>query len=384
MGRITRYPKAGTTKLASKSKAKAEKPKTITTHARRRSTRKSSSESNQSDNSSSSVQAKNIEEELARLAEEAKERTLFRKDRAILEVVQTPVQTYLHKLEKKRLESEWMKSGEYGIPDWQMNEIFKNFYLWQGAFKLTPYMEKQEAVNAKMRSILIDWLAEVHHKFKLQPVTLWLAVNILDRYLEKEPNVPRAKLQLVGVTGLFVACKCYNKDNVPYPGVRESVYITDKAYKEEEVRDTEAKILKRLDFQVYVPTGYQFLERYLNIIDAEELVQHLAWFYAERNLQEYDSLELPSHHMAAAALYAALVYVNQFGGKARVCQPTWPPSLVRESGLSESKLISAARQLLMHVNESPQTSKNRKLNAIWKKYVSERYLNVSQLPLPSI
>ena len=202
--------------------------------------------------------------------------------------------------------------------------------------------------------------------------------------LEKRAGSCSRKVAACRCDGLFVACKCYNDGAECYPGVRESVYITDSAYRDWEVRCTEAKILEALDFQVYVPTGYQFLERYLNVINAEELVQHLAWFYAERNLQEYDSLELPPHHMAAAALYAALVYVNQFGGKSRVCQPTWSPELVRESGLSETKLISAARQLLMHVNESPQTSKHRKLNAVWKKFVSERHLNVSQLPVPSI
>ena len=33
-------------------------------------------------------------------------------------------------------------------------------------------MRKQTDINAKMRSILIDWLVEVHLKFKLVPETL--------------------------------------------------------------------------------------------------------------------------------------------------------------------------------------------------------------------
>lgn len=48
------------------------------------------------------------------------------------------------------------------------------------------YMEKQEDVNEKMRSILIDWLIEVHLKFKLLPESLFLTVNLIDRFLEKE------------------------------------------------------------------------------------------------------------------------------------------------------------------------------------------------------
>ena len=36
-----------------------------------------------------------------------------------------------------------------------------------------------------MRAILIDWIIEVHLKFKLLPETLFLTVNLIDRYLEQ-------------------------------------------------------------------------------------------------------------------------------------------------------------------------------------------------------
>jgi cyclin B len=54
-------------------------------------------------------------------------------------------------------------------------------------------LEIQEDINEKMRAILIDWLVEVHLKFKLVPESLYLTVNLIDRYLEIE-SIPRAKL----------------------------------------------------------------------------------------------------------------------------------------------------------------------------------------------
>jgi hypothetical protein len=47
------------------------------------------------------------------------------------------------------------------------------------------YMTRQNDINEKMRAILIDWLIEVHYKFKLLPETLFLTVNLIDRYLER-------------------------------------------------------------------------------------------------------------------------------------------------------------------------------------------------------
>lgn len=65
------------------------------------------------------------------------------------------------------------------------------------------YMAKQPHINARMRAILVDWLVEVHYKFKCCPETLYLTVNLIDRFLDRK-QVPRPKLQLVGVTAFLV------------------------------------------------------------------------------------------------------------------------------------------------------------------------------------
>lgn len=47
------------------------------------------------------------------------------------------------------------------------------------------YLRRQTDITEKMRAILLDWLVEVHLKFKLMPETLYLTVNLIDRYLER-------------------------------------------------------------------------------------------------------------------------------------------------------------------------------------------------------
>ena len=83
-----------------------------------------------------------------------------------------------------------------------------------------------------MRAILIDWLLEVHLKFKLLPETLFLTVNVIDRYLSVTKNIKRAKLQLVGVTALLI---CTKYEEIYPPTVKDLVYITDNAYQKEEL-----------------------------------------------------------------------------------------------------------------------------------------------------
>lgn len=45
------------------------------------------------------------------------------------------------------------------------------------------YMKTQQDINESMRAILVDWMVDVNLKFKLLPETLFLTINIIDRYL---------------------------------------------------------------------------------------------------------------------------------------------------------------------------------------------------------
>lgn len=44
------------------------------------------------------------------------------------------------------------------------------------------YMESQPEINEKMRATLVDWLVLVHTKYEFSLETLYLTINIIDRY----------------------------------------------------------------------------------------------------------------------------------------------------------------------------------------------------------
>jgi G2/mitotic-specific cyclin 2 len=57
-----------------------------------------------------------------------------------------------------------------------------------------------------MREMLVDWMCQAHLRYHMLPETLWIAVNIVDRFLTIRA-VSLVKLQLVGITALFIAAK---------------------------------------------------------------------------------------------------------------------------------------------------------------------------------
>lgn len=112
-------------------------------------------------------------------------------------------------------------------------------------------LANQTGINARMRSILIEWLWEVCKSFKLHAATFFRSVNYVDRYLVSAPEtIERSRLQLVGIGALFVASKV---EEIYAPEGRDFVYICDKAYTKQQLVDFERILVSTLDWRLQVP-----------------------------------------------------------------------------------------------------------------------------------
>jgi len=329
------------------------------------------SSSSSSSSSSSIFSSNSRSNELAQLSDEALV-TVPVKDRSTLE--------RLMRLQRKTASLQYSAFPDPALCLNHVDHIYRDLYEKEQAYRPQPYMLRQRDISSAFRGILINWLCSIHDRESLLPRVFWLTVNLLDRYLEAE-SVERKILQLVGMTALFIACKFEDSTIIE---VHDCVFLMQNQYTDQEVLDMELKMLQKLDFVVHVPTGYHFLQRYLSAIKASETLQHVASYYAERNLQEYDMLKVASHQFAAAAVYAALVQKAQHGEAAHNII-VWPHILQEESGLREADIIGTARTLVVHLREeAEQTPLPTKLDNVVLKYSDEKYGNVASLPLPSI
>lgn len=101
------------------------------------------------------------------------------------------------------------------------------------------YMDGQTEIKWSMRKTLIDWLLQVHLRYHMLPETLWIAVNIVDRFLSRRV-VSLVKLQLVGVVAMFIASKF---EEIKAPSVEEFAFMTESRYTREEILKGEKIIL---------------------------------------------------------------------------------------------------------------------------------------------
>jgi cyclin B len=249
-----------------------------------------------------------------------------------------------------------------------LQEIHRHYREAEGInLASSTFMSKQEDINEKMRAILIDWLVEVHLKFKLMPETLYLTVNLIDRYLEKE-KIKRSQLQLVGVTAMFVASKY---EEIYAPECRDFVYISDKAYTREQILKMEGDMLSKLNFQLTTPNALVFLKRFAKVAgvlaNPRTKTELLANYLVELTLQDYKMLKYLPSTIAAASTYLALKTMGQ--------QP-WTSELMQHACYTEAAIMPCVRDInTLHKNAAANN-----LQAVRKKYAQEKHGSVSGIP----
>lgn len=164
------------------------------------------------------------------------------------------------------------------------------------------YMDAQAEVTWSMRQTLVDWLLQVHLRWHMLPETLWIAINIVDRFLSRRP-VALVKLQLVGVTAMFVAAKY---EEIVAPSVDEFVYMTENGYTKEEILKGERVVLQTLDFKVsQYCSPYSWMRRISKADNYDIQTRTLGKFIAEVALLDHRFLRCKPSLISAVAMYSA-------------------------------------------------------------------------------
>jgi len=237
-----------------------------------------------------------------------------------------------------------------------------------------PGSKTKPEINGKMRSILIDWLIQVHQRFSLLQETLYLTVAILDRYLAVRcADIKRKKLQLVGVSCMWIASKY---EEMYAPEINDFVYITDNAYSTLEIRSMELDILRVLDFNLGKPLPLHFLRRNSKAAGVDAKQHNFAKFFMEMTLQEYSFVHVSPSELAAAALCLSCRVINE-DTEETAAKLKWEEKMVHYSGYEESAL----EPLMASIASFVVKSETSKLNFVKQKYQSSKFMRISASPL---
>ena len=159
------------------------------------------------------------------------------------------------------------------------------------------YMDNQTEIRWSMRSVLMDWLVQVHARFNLLPETLFLTVNYIDRFLSNKV-VSIGRLQLVGATAILVASKY---EEIHSPCLSEIIYMVDGGYTMDELLKAERFMLNMLDFELGWPGPMSFLRRVSKGDDYDVETRTLAKYFLELTIMDERFVASRPSFLAAGA-----------------------------------------------------------------------------------
>lgn len=160
-----------------------------------------------------------------------------------------------------------------------------------------------------MRPYLLDFLIEAHAAFGLLEETLFLAVNILDRYCSKRV-VYRKHYQLVGCTALLIASK-YGECSKKVPHIKELAGMCCSLYDEDMFIQMEKHVMITLEWCVGSPTIDGFLQAALEEGMQNQQVEHMALYISEISLFHRDFVSKRPSDLAKASLALARIVLNE-------------------------------------------------------------------------
>ena len=253
-----------------------------------------------------------------------------------------------------------LESTEY------VNELYEMYKTKESSsmnISLDVLEMESSRIDFSMRAILVDWLVQIHHHFEFVPETLYLAVNILDRFLSlKTLSITKTKLQCVGITALFIASKY---EEICPLSIQNILHLT--TFSKDYILKTENEILFTLEFKITVVTPYVFLLRFLKAAHADKRMTNLASYLLEKTLQE-KCYNLYSPSMLAATSVALALQT--------IRQGQWTRTL-KDYTKYEIEELNACKRHITFISRK----KIPKLRTVEKKYMSKKFYAVSRIEI---
>ena len=248
------------------------------------------------------------------------------------------------------------------------NDIFrflKNFQNINQPKLSENLLENQNNISKSKRALLINNLIYIHEQFELIDETLYLSVNLIDRFLSDSNQKIKNDIEflLLGITCLFIAGKY---EEIEPPEITDYIYITKHIFSKEQIISMEYKILSTFNFNIIYISPLIFLDR-LNFISevSNNKIISLSKYILELSLFDTIFYKYNSLKRACSAIYLTR----------KICKfnDCWNNTLKIHSGYDKKYINKCSKDLFFMLKNINKTN----LKAIVQKYSSNKKNKVS-------
>ena len=150
-----------------------------------------------------------------------------------------------------------------------------------------------------MRTVAVDWLVLIHHKiFKFQENTLFLTIQIFDRYLSKV-DLNTEKTELLLLTSFMLASK---HNEIDYVNMQETLQLAQNKFTKEQIIEMESEILDIINFEILTPTMCEYFKLFASFLNFSEAKINHGLYVLNIVLVDFHMLEYPNFMLALSVV----------------------------------------------------------------------------------
>ena len=230
------------------------------------------------------------------------------------------------------------------------NDIFKN--------------QDSTQINEKHRAVVIEWLSYIVHYFSQSNETLFMSINIMDRYISKK-RITLNIYQLVAISSYLIASKY---EDTFTPSIDDLIYISKNIYNHNDITAMEKDILDTLNFDIFSVSSYQFFSSFYLISNINNKILFcLGHLILEICLL---NIEIMSCEQSLLAIGSLLIAKKSLEIKGDL------PNINIIYNFNENDIKEIQKKIVLFLNKIVYSDKNC---LILEKFEKKKYLSVSYI-----
>ena len=158
----------------------------------------------------------------------------------------------------------------FDVSEYYIRTISEDLISKYGRFFLKSFDQKnlqrppkdfisKHKINPLIRTKMVNWMIEVFHSFNSNEETIFSSVTIMDKYLWKSKDEIKSEdIHLIGMVCMYLASKTY--DMTPIQMNVLIKLVGHDLFDQITIKEMEKKIIKTINFDVFTPTTYEFIQ----------------------------------------------------------------------------------------------------------------------------
>ena len=138
------------------------------------------------------------------------------------------------------------------------------------------YFLKRHNISSESRTKMVGWMMEIFASYNSEPLSFFLAVEIMDNYLQKtKKKLSEKDLHLIGIVSMYISSKM--EDIIPLHMVHIKKKIGHDKFSENQIIKIERDILSTFDWDIFFITTYDVVKIFLSdfYVNNKDMIHNL-------------------------------------------------------------------------------------------------------------